>query len=70
MSVHQVEEYYIHLEFKGSLSPNAHDEIESLLEDEGFSNFEFQDNDSVLIVDDISSEHEGEELEERIKQLL
>jgi hypothetical protein len=45
-------------------------EIEGLLGDEGYSDYEFQDGDLVLVVGGITSEHEGEQLEENIKSLI
>lgn len=70
MTVYQVEEYYLSIVFDGAVSKKAREGIESLLSDEGFSNYEFQDNDSVLVIDDIPSEHEGEALESQIIELL
>lgn len=70
MSVHQVEEYYIHLNFGGTLSSGAHDEIEAILANEGYSDFEFQDDDSVLVVDGIPSEHDGDILESLIQGVV
>lgn len=69
MSVHQVEEYYIHISGL-SIDPGIKQEIEDYLDDEGFSNYEFQDDDSVLVVDNIESESEGEHVEERITQII
>jgi hypothetical protein len=69
MSVYQVEEYYIHMSGLKVSAPQK-EAIEELLNDEGFSNYEFQDNDTVLVVDDITSESDGDTLESEIESIL
>ncbi len=66
MAVHQVEEYYLHLSGL-SLTGEQREEIEEILEDEGYSNYEFQDDGKTLVVDDVPSDAEGYALEERIE---
>lgn len=70
MPTHQVEEYYLHISLGRSLNDEAEDEVSEMLSEEGYANFEFQDNRSVLVVDDVPSEHDGDELEEKIKDIV
>lgn len=69
MTVHQVEEYYIHMSGL-DITAEVKEQIEEHLSDEGYSNFEFQDDDTVLVVDDIPSESEGDDLESEIQSLI
>jgi len=69
MTVHQIEEFYLHVNFNGKLNSEAKNAIEGHLSDEGYSDYEFQEEDSVLVVDSIPSEHEGETLEDEIKNI-
>lgn len=68
MPVYQVEEYYIHMQISCNEQQKA--AIEGYLSDEGYMNYEFQENDTVLVVDDIPSEAEGDDLEDAINNLL
>jgi hypothetical protein len=69
MPVYQVEEYYLIMNGL-NITEDQKSEIESKLEDEGFSNYEFQDDDTTLVVDDLTSESEGNTLEDEIRELL
>jgi hypothetical protein len=60
MAVYQVEEYYISVAIDERKKP----EIEELLSDEGYTNYQYNDGD--LIVDDIESEEAGYSLEESV----
>jgi len=44
--------------------------IVGLLGDEGYCKYEFNNNDRMLIIDDVDTEEEGNELEGRIKDIL
>ena len=68
MPVHQVEEYYLHMNL--NIEEKEKHEIEGVLSEEGYSNYEFQDGDTVLVVDDIEDQSSGENLEERINGLI
>jgi hypoxanthine phosphoribosyltransferase len=68
MPVHQVEEYYLHMNL--NIEEKEKNEIEGVLSEEGYSNYEFQDGDTVLVVDDIEDQSSGENLEERINGLI
>ena len=68
MPVHQVEEYYLHMNL--NIEEKGKNEIEGVLSEEGYSNYEFQDGDTVLVVDDIEDQSSGENLEERINGLI
>ena len=69
MPVCQVEEYYLYM---SGLEINRGQKgiIEEILSDEGWSNYEFQDDNTTLIVDDIDSESAGESLEDEIRRVL
>lgn len=69
MAVHQVEEYYLFMSGL-TLTEDSKTKIEELFSDEGWSNYEFQDSDSALVVDDIPDEMSGEALEAEIRELL
>ena len=69
MPVHQVEDYYLNMNGL-SLSEAEKTSLEELLSNENYSNYEFQDDDTVLIVDDIPSEFDGDNLEDMINELL
>ena len=66
MSVYQVEQYYIFI--KKQFTEEEVLAIEKLLEDSGFSNYEFADHG--LVVDDFESESEGVALEAEIEELI
>ena len=70
MATHQVEEYYLYMNFGHSLNDEAENEISEALGEEGYGSFEFQDDRSVLVVDNIPSEHDGDMLEEKIKDVV
>jgi len=69
MAVHQVEEYYVHM---SNLSINAatKEGIENYLSEEGYPNYEFQDGDTVLVIDDVESENDGDNLESQIESII
>lgn len=69
MATHQVEEYYTHIS-ELSLTDKQKKHIEDWLCDNGYSNYEFQDNDSVLVIDDVESECSGDELEAQVFHII
>jgi len=69
MAVHQVEEYYICMT-ELELTEESKASIEKLLSDEGYSTYEFQDDDTCLVVDGIPDEGDGYTLESQIKEIL
>lgn len=69
MSVHQVEEFYIHMSGL-NMTAEVKEQIEEHLSNEGYSNYEFQDVDTVLVIDDIPSECDGDTLESEIVEIL
>jgi len=69
MSVYQVDEYYIYLT-ELTITPEKRREITDMLAEECFTDYEYQDNETVLIVNDIPDEAEGEALEEKILEIL
>lgn len=66
MATYQVEEYYVHMSGLELTQENKTD-IEAILSEEGYSDYEFQDNDTVLVVDGIEDQHSGENLESMIE---
>ncbi len=64
MSVYQVEEYYIHIQFDEELSDDGKETLRQTIEDEGYDRYEIT-NDEV-IVDGIESEQEGLILEGKL----
>lgn len=64
MSVYQVEEYYIHIQFDEELSDDGKETLRQTIEDEGYDRYEIT-NDEV-IVDGIESEQEGLSLEGKL----
>jgi hypoxanthine phosphoribosyltransferase len=69
MSVYQVEEYYIYM--KGfEISASTKERIVEHLESNNWTNYEFQDDDTALIVDDIEDSGEGESLEDEIGEII
>jgi len=67
MPVYQVEEYYITLNVgEGNICGKV--QIEDTLENEGYSDYEWQDDRTIIVVDGIPSESEAEGLEERLKE--
>jgi len=69
MPVHQVEEYYLYISGL-ELTDSQKSSIESHLSDEGYPDYQFQDGDTVLIVDDIPDESSGDTLESEIETIL
>lgn len=69
MAVYQVEEYYVYM---GGLDINEDQkkDVEDYLTEEGYSNYEFQDNDTVLVIDDLESEYGGQNLESQIESII
>lgn len=57
MATHQVEEYYVHMSGL-TITAEQKKAIEDHLSEECFTNYEFQDNDTVLVIDDIDSERD------------
>lgn len=64
MSVYQVEEYYIHIQFDEALSDDGKEVLKQTIEDEGYSQYEITDTE--VIVDGIESEQDGINLEEKL----
>jgi len=69
MSVHQVEEYYVHMSGL-KITEDQKKEIEEHLSDEGYANYEFQDNDTCLVIDDVQDECSGDTLEQFIRDII
>ena len=68
MSVHQVEEFYIHTTGEKLSEKTKHD-IKQLFSDEDYSDYEFHFGGQIT-VNDIESEHEALELEEKIYAII
>lgn len=68
MPVHQVEEYYLHMNL--NIEEKEKQEIEGVLQEEGYSDYEFQDGGTTLVVDGIEDQSSGENLEEQIISLI
>lgn len=64
MSVYQVEEYYIHIEFDKELSDDEKDTLRKTIEDEGYDRYEITNTE--VIVDGIESEKDGLMLEGKL----
>ena len=69
MAVHQVEEYYIHISGH-VITERARTDIESHLEQQGYAEYEFQDDFTVLVVDGIQEELEGDNLERELEIII
>ena len=68
MTVYQVEEYYIYTTGV-KLSGKQKEAIKEHLSDEGYSEYQFEDNGQIT-VDGISSEEDGETLEAQIYEII
>ena len=64
MSVYQVEEYYIHIQFDHELSDDGKETLKQTIEDEGYDRYEITDTE--VIVDGIESQQAGLDLEEKL----
>ena len=64
MSVYQVEEYYIHIQFDHELSDEGKDTLKQTIEDEGYDRYEITDKE--VIVDGIETEQAGIDLEDKL----
>ena len=64
MSVYQVEEYYIHIQFDHELSDDGKETLKQTIEEEGYDRYEITDTE--VIVDGIESEQDGLDLEEKL----
>ena len=62
MSVYQVEEYYVYIEFEYQLSEDDKETLKQAIEEEGYTSYEIADKS--VTVDGIESEQEGLQLEE------
>ena len=62
MSVYQVEEYYVYIEFECELSEDDKETLKQAIEEEGYISYEIADKS--VTVDGIESEQEGLQLEE------
>lgn len=69
MTVHQVEDYFISMSDL-NLSDGQIAAIDELLEEEGYSNYEWQDDNKTLVVDDIPSEFDGDNLQDQIDEII
>ena len=69
MSVFQVEEYYLFLN-ELDLSDDQVAEITEYISSECYSDFEFQNNNTELVVSGIPTKFEGESLEEGIMNFI
>jgi hypothetical protein len=70
VSVSQVKQYYIYLEFKEPIPLEDSVEVDFILEEEGCLNWEFQDNKRVLVVDGFEDEMDALQVENEIYNLL
>ena len=68
MPTYQVEEYYLHFKPEQSFTEAQKQAVESLVSDEGWMDFGFEDD--YLVVNGLPDEHTGECLEKEIKSLL
>lgn len=64
MSVYQIEEYYVHIQFEDELSDDGKETLKQTIESEGYDRYEITDTE--VIVDGIESESAGEELESKL----
>lgn len=64
MSVFQVEEYYIYIQFDGALSDDGKETLKQTIEDEGYDKYEITDTE--VIVDGIESEYKALALEDKL----
>ena len=62
MSVYQVEEYYVYIEFEYELSEDGKETLKQAIEEEGYTSYEIADKS--VTVDGIESEQDGLQLEE------
>lgn len=69
MATHQVDEFYLHIQFSDMISEIKRGEISEYLLKQGYSRFEFQFGDE-LIIDDIESESCGDNLEILINKMV
>jgi len=69
VTVHQVEDYFISMSDL-NLSDGQIAAIDELLEEEGYSNYEWQDDNKTLVVDDIPSEFDGDNLQDQIDEII
>jgi len=69
MPTHQIEEYYLYIN-NITVSDEQKEEIEILLSDEMFADYEFQDGNTCLVVDGVQNESEGDELEDKIMAII
>lgn len=69
MSVYQVEEFYVHMQDL-KMTQKQKGLIKDYLTQEDCPGYEFQDNDTMLVIDGVESEYHGEILEDHIKSLL
>ena len=67
MTVHQVEEYYIHIEIKES-SKEATEKAVKHIEDAGYNNYELTDD--YIVVDDLEGEYEADNLNDELNEIL
>ena len=68
MSVFQGEQYYVFIDGV-TFTPESKHRIENWLADNGWSNYEFQGN-STLVVDDFESGSEAEKAQKEILNLI
>jgi len=67
MTVHQVEEYYLHIDVKES-SKEAINKAIKHIEDEGHNNYELCDD--YIVVDDLCDEASAETLDDQLNEIL
>jgi len=69
MSVYQVEDYYIHMTFS-ELNEEQKKSIENHLCEENYLDYDFQDDNHTLVINEIESEFDGQNLEGSIIDLI
>jgi hypothetical protein len=67
MTVHQVEQYYLHIDVKES-SKEAIEKAAKYIESEGYVNYEVCDD--YLVVDDLEDESDAETLNDELNEIL
>lgn len=69
MAVHQVDQFYVHID-NLEIDKECKGKIEEFLSEYSYSNYEFQDNDTCLVIDDVEDECSGMGLEQRIQEIV
>ena len=67
MTIHQIEQFYIHMQVRG-VNEVDKENIEAYLADNGLSDFEWQDD--FLVVDGFESENDAQAHEEFLHDII